>query len=360
VVELLLTLLALYGLQCVTLLPRGATLFLRPGSRWNASEGPGWRWLNPWPSGKAWVASRPALVGDAESLRTRGPTPWLGADYAETEGVAFVPGGGQAVGLRGQQVLVDGAPALRAPTRREAARLAAQLEALAKPGADADALLGSWRADAFAAGPLRERHERVDSATRWLGRLSDLGVVLLGAGLPSLSAVVGGERALVWLGPTYALLHLVLLLLLSRAQRAVHPGEGSFELLFAAALYPPLLLRSAGELVREALCGFHPAAVAAEVLPRDEALDLLRGELARPLPDDERAAVVAVVHRLGCSLDELFAAPERSDPLARAYCPACRTEYRRGEGACVDCGAPLEGFADEAAPQAEASPGAPA
>ena len=49
-VELLLTLLALYGLQCVTLLPRGATLFVRPVSRWTASEGPGWRWLSPWPS----------------------------------------------------------------------------------------------------------------------------------------------------------------------------------------------------------------------------------------------------------------------------------------------------------------------
>lgn len=341
-VELLLTLLVLYGLQCVVLLPRGATLFLRPGETWRASAGPGWRMLHPWPSADGWLASRPPLQDRDGELRTVGRTRWLGAGVSGDPGVAIVPGGGQKVELRGSGVRVDRRPALWGPTKRQAGAAAELLRSLAADGADAARLLDAWRTASFAADELARTRETVADATRWLGLLSDLALLALLAVLPALATWLGGERALIFFAPAYLALHLALLVLLGRAHGTLRPDEGDrFEVLLSAALYPPLLLRGAAELKRQALVGFHPAAVAAEVLPREEALDFLRGELGRATDAPERAAILSVVTRLDSSEEALFAPPERSDPLARSYCPGCRTEYRLGEGECVDCGAVL-------------------
>ena len=351
-VELLLTLLVLYGLQCLVLLPRGATLFLRPAEVWRASDGPGWRLLHPWPSAAGWLASRPALVAEGGAnggLRTRGPTPWLGAGYAEDRGVRLEPGGGQSVEARGSRVLIDGQPALSAASRLHAAESAERLRALAAEGADAEALLDRWLEDSFAAAELARTREAAAAATRWLGILSDVALLGLGVLLPGLAFWLGGERALLFFGPSYLVLHVALLALLGRAHRRLRPGRGDlFEVLFSAALYPPLLLRSAAELRRQALGGFHPAAVAAEILPRSAALDFLRAELARARGERERGAILGVVARLGSSEEALFAPPAPSDPFARSYCPTCRIEYRLDAGVCIDCDVALRPLAAEA------------
>lgn len=350
-VELLLTLLVLYGLQCVVLLPRGATLFVRPAGAWLASEGPGWRLLHPWPSAPIWLAARPPLRSGDDGLRTRGPTPWLGAGLAEGTGPRIVPGSGQSVTVRGSRVRIDGVPALRAANRRQAAAQAEELRALVAEAAPADRVLEEGLVRCFDPAAVSRARSRASAATRWLGRLSDLALVALLAALPALAATLGSERALLLFAPGWLALDVALLVLLHRAHATLHPEGGDrFELLLAAALYPPLLLRAAGELRREALCGFHPAAVAAEVLPREAALDFLRGELARCSEERERAAVARVVARLGSSPAALFAPPERSDPLARSYCPTCRTEYRRDDGACVDCGGALAPLAATGSP----------
>ncbi|MGI9591219.1 MAG: hypothetical protein ACR2P8_07615, partial [Myxococcota bacterium] len=64
-------------------------------------------------------------------------------------------------------------------------------------------------------------------------------------------------------------------------------------------------------------------------------------------------AILGVVARLGSSEEALFAPPVPSDPLARSYCPTCRTEYRLAEGVCIDCAVALRPLAVEApAPEA--------
>ncbi len=341
--ELLLTLLVLYALQCVVLLPRGATLFGRLDARWHTSEGPGWRMLHPWPSAAGWLATRPPLLEDDGELRTRGPTPWLGAGYAGGEGLRVVPGGGQSVKVRGRRVLIDGVPAMRGATQRQAAELGGLLGALVGEAADAKALLDAWLARSFAAKELAEARERSAAATRWLGIFSDLGLVAFFVTAPLLAAWLGGERLLVFGFPIYLALHVVSWVLLVRAYAVMHPeSEERFEVLFAAAIYPPVLVRAASELRRQSLCGFHPAAVAAEVLPRAAALDFLRTELLRASGESERAAVADVVERLGSTPEALFAPPERSDPYSSSYCPTCRTEYRLESGACIDCDIALE------------------
>jgi len=55
------------------------------------------------------------------------------------------------------------------------------------------------------------------------------------------------------------------------------------------------------------------------------------------------------VRELGETPESLRAAPPRSDPRALAYCPACRSEYRRADGTCTDCEVPLEAYPAPAA-----------
>jgi hypothetical protein len=340
--ELLLTLLVLYGLQCLVLLPRGAELFVRLAGSWRSSEGPGWRALHPWPSATGWLASRSPWVEEGGDLRTRGPTPALGADFAEGGGVRIVPGSGQTVVVRGSRVWIDGALALRGTTRPLTQEVGDLLTNLAAEGADTQALLQGWQDRAFASDALAETRARVENSTCRLGIVSDVSLAALLVVLPALAMWLGAELALLWFTPGYLVLHAVTLLLLARAYADLQSGAGDrFEVLFSAALYPPLLLRSAADLRRKALAGFHPAAVAAEVLPRESALDFLRAELSTCTDARERDELAAVVTRLGSTWEELFAPPEPSDPLALSYCPACRTEYRVEKGACVDCGTPL-------------------
>jgi hypothetical protein len=70
-VELLLTALFLYGVQCLARLSAGAVLFVRAGGRIVVAEGPGWRLLHPLPSGGCWVAARTSLREDGGRARER-------------------------------------------------------------------------------------------------------------------------------------------------------------------------------------------------------------------------------------------------------------------------------------------------
>jgi hypothetical protein len=326
VVELLLTLLVLYVLQSVVLLPRGATLFLRPGARWRAREGPGWTLLHLWPSTAGLLGSRAPLRTVSGGLLTRGPTPWLGADFVDDTGVRIVPGSGQQVTVRGHRVRVDGVTAFRAPTTRYARRTAELLRAVVAEGSDAEALLDEWSDRAFAVEELTAVRERVASGTRWLGIASNAYLAAVFLVTPALTAWFGGERVLSYGWPGYLLLHIVTWLLLFRAHAAVDDASADrFEVLFTAAIYPPLLVRAASELQ-----------------------DFLRAELAHAEGPREHAAIWQVVARLGSNPEALFAPPERSDALARSYCPTCHTEYRLETGDCIDCGAALKPLEQEA------------
>jgi hypothetical protein len=348
VVELMLTLLTLYGLQCVVLLPRGASFWLVLGSAVARVEGPGWRVLHPWPSAWSWPAAAAGVVRTGNVLHTLGPTPWLGAGFAIGDGPGLTPGGGQRVEVRHTRVLIDGAPAMRGLDPNHAAELGALCRALAADGADVEALLDAAMARSLDIDSLETRHALVSEATRWLAKLSDVSVLALFALLPGMSLWLGGERALMFFAPGYLALHLAGMWLLARAHRRLHPDSAGerFEAIFAASLYPPLLLRGAQDLRRRELSGFHPAAVAVAALPADSALDCLREWITRARTERERAGITDLIERLGSTTEQLLAAPPRSDPMAMSYCASCRTEYRLASGCCSDCGANLEPFGE--------------
>jgi len=70
-VELLLTALLLYGVQCLARLPVRGVLFVRAGGRIIVAEGPGWHLLHPLPSGRCWLAARTSLREDGGRARER-------------------------------------------------------------------------------------------------------------------------------------------------------------------------------------------------------------------------------------------------------------------------------------------------
>jgi hypothetical protein len=355
-VELLIVLGVLYGLQCLTWLPGGAELFVQPLRGWLVSSGPGWRLLHPIPSGRATLAARFPLVEQEWRLYGRGAASWSSGSPSGSRGV---PVEWEALGratVRGSVVRVDGRPFARGLGAAHAEALAASLRELAGAAPEADresvarALERELSLERFTAA-----QARVVAATRWLGRSSDLYWVGLFGWLPVSVAWLGDERGL-WLSlPALAVLHLSTLVCFARAHRRLLPGRTGtlLESLISAAFYPPLLLRAHHRLRTEGLAGFHPAVVAAAVLPPELRRAFLRAELVRAsergaaasqrdaglgLDELELRGLRGLLCELGESEQELRAPPERSDPFARAYCPACLCEYRGAGGRCADCG----------------------
>lgn len=357
--DLWIWLVALYLLQCAAWLPRGAQLFVRPLTKWVVAGGPGWRLLHPLPSGSAALALRLPLVERGGRLHGRGGASWWGGrDWGDC-GPAVERGALGGASARGSVVGAAGVPLGRGLGPVHAAALAALLRELA--GGDresarkrvAEALAQGLSPAGYAAA-----RARVDAATGWLGWSSDLYWLGLFGLLPAFVLGFGEERGLLLVLPILVALHLVTLAALARAHRRLRPGRRGalIESLVVAACYPPILLREHHTLRSQELSGFHPAVVAAALLPGAQWRAFLRAELVRasarceasvrPLPELgldelERRALWDLAHELGETADSLLAPPSGCSPLAAAYCPACWCEYRRAAGSCTDCGVPL-------------------
>lgn len=125
-------------------------------------------------------------------------------------------------------------------------------------------------------------------------------------------------------------------------------------------LYPPANLRAVTTLSKHLAIDLDPLAVLAAERAPGELEAALASELhgitmalADPAGDDDwrtawslrRAAVEALVARLGLDRDRLLAPPERSDPQASHYCPFCDGEFLPGPTECPACRATLLPFA---------------
>jgi hypothetical protein len=354
-VELLAILWLLVGLQCLVWLPRGAVLFARPLRGWLASPGPGLRLLHPWPSAPSLLALRLPVVEVEGRLHGRGAASWLRAAELGPLGDAANPQELAGASVRGTVVRVAGRPFARGASPAHAQALAALLRELGDPCPDAQRQRAAQALTrSLSLARYRAAAERARAATRALAWSSDTYAAALLVALPVATALVGAETALWWGAPALAGLHATALVCFARAHARLLPEarDARVEELFAAALYPPLLLRAHHALRAGALAGFHPAAVAAAVLPEPARGAFLRAELAHAAARAEAAAhgeggldlarleqraLCELAREAGEDVDALLAAPARSDPRAEGYCPACRVEYRRGATRCSDC-----------------------
>lgn len=359
--ELIAALVLLYGLQCVVWLPGGACLFTGTPFGWLSSSGPGFRLLHPRPGARTWLASRFPLTARDGRLQGRGAATWLshrGHAAGDPCELAALP----AAELHGTVVRVAGRPFARGSDPAHAERIAALLRELAElEPALREARVAAELARSHSLAGLREARSRFEQAAKWLGWISDAYFVGLFALLPVAMWMTGNDYALRLLVPALIALHVATALALARAHGRLRPGRRGerAQILLGAALYPPSLLRAYQQLHAGALASFAPAAVAAEVLPRELANAFLREELVRAALSAQTAdpsaqgldlgrledhALRELVRELGESPESLRAAPPRSDPLALSYCPACRSEYRRADGSCSDCDVPLEAY----------------
>lgn len=381
--EFVLTLGLLYAVQCLAWLPGGAVLFVRPLRAWVISRGPGWRTLHPFPAGRATRAAPLPLVEREGRLYAPAAPTWLQSGGASAHGtplelaaLADARARGRAVRLPRRTLAVTECP-------ERAEELAGFLRRLADASpAQRREQLAARLSASLSLAAYRDARRRSHRATRWLAWSSSVYWLALFAGLPCALRVASEELVLALGLPVLGGLHALTLLCLGLALarlRAAGSGAGAlFEPLLSAALYPPLLLRASHDLRARALAGFHPAVVAAAELSREGGRAFLRGEIlalarrsSRAGAADAEAAADALgldelegrglwelARELGESPATLLAPPAREDPLARAYCPACRCEYRRASGPCSGCDADLVGF-DCAEPwRAWALPGA--
>jgi hypothetical protein len=171
---------------------------------------------------------------------------------------------------------------------------------------------------------------------------------LLLAVVPVAMGALGSEAALYWLWPAVAAAHISTFGLLVVSARRVDLRHGRLELLLPALLYPPALLRARGDLLRSLLAHFHPGALAALVLPPDEARAFLRRELASqlhprpgeirgPIARGELAGLRDLLAQRELDEDELLAPPTPRSASAARYCPVCLDEFTAEGEHCRLC-----------------------
>ncbi len=353
--DLLIALGFLYGLQCATWLTRGAELFVKPLRTWVVSSGPGWRLLHPLPSGRSSQALRFPLVEHEGHLHGRGAVTWLSGQGWGTHGAPVSLAALGEATVHRSVVRVGGRAFARGSSPAHAESLARLLRDYAKAGPRCGR---ESMQRAFEEGLSLARYSaaraRVDAATRWLGWSSDIYWVGLFGLLPVFLAWMGEERGLLLALPVLAAFHFSTLAAFAIAHRQLRPGSTGalVESLVAAACYPPLLLRAHHTLRTQELASFHPAVIAAAVLPEEDRRAFLRAELVRAsersdaasrrcdrpgLDELESRALWCLARELGESAETLLTPPPRQDPFVETYCPACLCEYRCAAGRCTEC-----------------------
>lgn len=359
--ELLLTLLLLYLVQCAAFLPRESVLFTHPLRHWRVGVGTGWWLLHPLPSATWLHTRRFPLRLCSGRLQAHSPPSRFGWRAPDAPAEPMRPGPPIALDVTGRLVRVEGRPFYRAPGKRAAGRMASLLRSLegASP-AEIRRRIEAKLASSLSLASFREELESFTAATRTLGWLSDLYLCFLFVGVPILILLAHEERGLQLAFTAIAILHPATLFALVRVHRRLQPEQRGelFEQLFSAALYPPLLLRAHSELRLDLLGDFHPAVAAAELLPEAERRRFLRAELLRleanaaafagttgeqvdEIPELEHRALLGLLAECGETREDLMKPPRKDDELARAYCPMCAANYVRSDGACTDCGVEL-------------------
>jgi len=192
----------------------------------------------------------------------------------------------------------------------------------------------------------RAERARVTEATHIFAGLSAVYATVLLLALPVAMAAFGSSVALPLALPGWALLHVATLIAYGISHARLSPDRRGERItaLWAAALYPPLLLRACYGLRSEQL-GSYPAVVVAAARQHEPARRaFLRAEFVRMAGggwESARPADRARLRALARSVEErpelLFAIPACEDASASRYCPACHCDYREKATYCTDC-----------------------
>ena len=357
--ELLFYVAAFYLWQCVRFLPAGGAAFVSLASwRLTVLRGPGLQPLSPWPVDLGLVVG--GLPFELSSTRAYSSSPFVRAGASAVAERSASLDGRDPVRVRGLSLVAGGKAFLRAASHRHAAHLAAFLGALATGDEeDRERALKRLLERAFDLPAAREVLSTARRIVRPLQWCCAVYFLMVAAVLPLLAWRLDGEAAWrILLLPLLAvhLASLVAMVLVER--RLPDPAPGLTERAVVCALFPPALLRAPVELVSERLAAFHPATVAAALLPRERFDGFLQREIAEidnPLwsrhggcevaeePERReflaalRSGLMSLVGQLGDEAPRLTVR-RGLDPTAASYCPLCLGEYRDAGRSCQACG----------------------
>ncbi len=348
--ELLLYAGIFYAWQCLELLPADAVIFSPRWWRPRVLRGGGWRLLHPWPGASSWVSQGlPFSVSD-RGVVSVWPVGWRNRPLRPPKPRLVTWGQLADASATGRLVRLNGAAFLRAASPRHAVHLAAVLHRLGVGGGERRQRLETELQRTLDGNRAAERVAEARSATRWLDFLCSLYALALALILPAFMLLRGEWKGFLLLAPSLLVIHLLATFCIYRAHRRLQLGPAGerWELILAAALFPPALLRAPQELRSAAVAEHHPAALASVVLTSAAFADYLRYELAllaRCEEDGElgwegeviEAQLVSLGEEAGISRTELLATRPRDDPSASGYCPLCLGDYRRGVARCREC-----------------------
>lgn len=199
------------------------------------------------------------------------------------------------------------------------------------------------------------RLERAQARVRWPSILTFL---LLAAGLPLASLLVGMSLAWPWLLGTVVLLQAWSAIAFSSAHRLLHPEAAAERRMrtLGVALSPLEALRTGEQLQRDAFVGFHPLAAGAALLDDDRLLELagrILRDAACPMRADDadgtpfsqmeaawRAVLLRELDRAAARSGlpaDLHRRLPQAEPDLLSYCPRCLQAFTLREGGCRPC-----------------------
>ena len=363
---LLLILVLLYLTECWIWVKRQSVAFVsNSGKRWRVTMPKSWLGnanggmllLNPLPPpGRVFLAHLlPVSISPAGVCAFNSQTlPW-GA-RSTTQSSEFVPFSAiNKATTDGAYLLFNGEKFTKCATPKQAKALADLItEVGAAKLSKREAVLRAWLAKQFdakhAATVWREAEDAV-GPIRWLCSLS---FVFMFAATPVAVTIFGLERLIVPIAVAMVLLAAQTAFMFYRAHRKLFPRETQerLENLVKMILCPPVSLRAADVLTKNALSEFNPLVVASVLEGADEPR-FVRGivlDLQHPLLHEvtEEKALETVnwmaVEQLRLSreyvkragLVNLFGPTEREgDSLS--YCPRCSVQFVMPRGECPDC-----------------------
>jgi hypothetical protein len=363
---LYLVLCLIYLSDCFLWLRKGSVVFTRQQGSWRAMVPPslfsnssgGLLFLNPIPPMRphyvcdllpVTFSSEGLCAGNVQNLSSAAP------DHLAATSVPF--SAVESVHLSANEVKVNGLAITKCRFPEQARDIEHVIRLMAAGGKDESPVTG-FVSERFDNEKAAAAIASFDRETRRLAALCSAFFVFLYGLSPVLVLLFGLTRVILPLAFVMILFGVTISVIFFKTHRRLFP-HGREERVFSTvkmALCPPTAIRAGDILSARALASYDPLTVASALPAAGPLKDFCRQyllDLHYPLAPDK-------VDELGTSIlasgrevlistsqsnlaglpnwpDSLLAPPPRQDPLARSYCPRCRSEFYLDGGVCRDC-----------------------
>lgn len=369
--QLLAVIIAIYLADCLYWIPRDGVALTRSFGAWRlcwpsqifGNDRGGVALANPLPPFGAVSRSLPSPISAGPEGVLSVAVPMLSVAMPRNEIEYFSWIEINSVERDETKVFINGKLFYRASSAHQAQALGHQIARIWRSAPDERSkAISEMLARSLDSKAVRDRWNHFCLATGRIAILTNFLFAFLFVGLPLLVWQFGLPR-IIWPALAGLLAQTALLaFLFQRAHRELYPKNNS-EILkpfLTMLLAPPAAIRARDFLCRPLFEGFHPLAVAEAFCPSTEIARIAsiclrnltygpsRTERDEPINsavkteiwfrDQCRNRITEVIQNAGVALNELFLAPEKSDPSHSAYCPRCLQQFVSGAAICSDCG----------------------